>query len=207
MLTNSHPGKFIALEALDGSGASTQIELLAKFLEEEGQKVHSTKEPTNNLIGGIIRGALTKEWQPSLECLQLLFAADRAHHLQREIIPSLLAGRTVITDRYFFSTIAFGSLEVDEDWLRQLNERFLLPDLTIMLKVSPAECVARIAASRRAGFELFEEEQKLTKIWASYQRLAATYPNVYIVDGERPIEDVAKDIKQLAAAKLLTTTR
>ena len=152
MLTNPYAGTFIVVEALDGSGASTQVEFLAKNVEELGQRVHITKEPTNNLIGGLIRGALTKEWKPSLECLQLLFAADRAHHLQREVIPSLQEGRMVISDRYFFSTIAFGSLEVDEKWLQGLNERFLLPDLTILIKVSPQEGVRRIAGYRRHGF-------------------------------------------------------
>lgn len=202
MLANQHSGTFIVFEALDGSGASTQIELLAKSLEEAGYKVHSTKEPTNNLIGGLIRGALTKEWHPSLDCLQLLFSADRAHHLQWEVIPSLRDGRVVISDRYFFSTIAFGSLEVDEEWLRMLNERFLLPDLTILLKVSPKECVRRISKARRHGFELFEEEKKLSKIWASYERLAKAYPNVHVVDGERPVEDIAVEIKKIVLARL-----
>ena len=58
-------GKFIVIEGLDGSGQTTQLELLKKYLESKGQKVHMTVEPTNNIIGGLIRGFLTKQWQLS----------------------------------------------------------------------------------------------------------------------------------------------
>lgn len=203
MLKNQYAGKFIVFEALDGSGASTQIELLAKSIEETSiRKVFITKEPTNNLIGGMIRGALTKEWHPSLECLQLLFAADRAHHLQMNIIPSLKEGMVVISDRYFLSTVAFGSLEIDMDWLQVLNSRFLLPDMTILLRVSPKECIRRIFHSRRFGFELFEEEQKLIKVWKAYEEVAKIHDKIYVVDGERPIEDVAAEIRKIVSEKL-----
>src|SRR3989338_2983887 len=107
-------GKFIVFEGLDGAGSSTQANRLADYLRLSGKKAIVTKEPTNNMIGGLIRGQLTSDWKTWPECLQLLFSADRAHHLEKEIIPLLKQGITVITDRYFFSTLAYGALEIKD---------------------------------------------------------------------------------------------
>ena len=188
-------GKFIAFEGLDGSGSSTQIELLAKALVSDGQNILTTKEPTNNLIGGLIRGLLTKVWQTSPEGFQLLFAADRAHHLEREILPAMKSGKIVLSDRYLFSTLAFGSIDLPLDWLASLNGRFPIPDLTILLKVKPETCIKRIGRSTRGGYEFFEEKAKLEKTWATYDKLAAEPKNkIIIVDGERSPEIVAAEI-------------
>ena len=124
-------------EGLDGSGSTVQASLLSGILSREGYRVNLTKEPTNNLIGGLIKARLTGEWQTNGECLQLLFTADRAQHLTREIIPNLEAGRIVISDRYVFSSIAYASLEVgDWHWIEQINSRFIMPDLVFLIKVS-----------------------------------------------------------------------
>ncbi len=188
-------GKFIAFEGLDGSGQSTQVSKLVSYLKEKGYKVSATKEPTDNIIGGLIRGQLTKHWQTSQECLQLLFAADRAHHIEKEIIPILDQGNIAVTDRYMFSTIAFGSISADYDWLRKLNEKFILPDLTILLKVPAEECVRRIKEDR-LSIELFEEKEKLEKVWRNYERLLKDYPNIKVVDGNKPVEEVFEDIRK-----------
>ena len=189
-------GVFIAFEGLDGSGSSTQTSMLKDYLAKKGVKNHVTKEPTNNLIGGLIRGALTKEWRASNACFQLLFCADRAHHLDREIMPTLEKGTVVITDRYFFSTIAFGSLDCDVGWLRSLNMPFPVPDIVYLIKVPPEECIKRIGSSR-VEFELFEETEKLKKVWQTYERLAAEYPNIHVVDGIRSKEDIHNDIVRI----------
>jgi dTMP kinase len=190
MIKNNYPGKLIVFEGLDGAGSSTQIDLLAKNLKSQ---VVVTKEPTNNIIGGLIRGQLTKDWSSSMECLQLLFAADRAHHLERLIIPALKERKIVLCDRYFFSTVAFGSLDCDRHWLLALNERFILPDLTILLKVSPKECLRRIN-SNRFNTELFEEEKKLKKVWTTYVWLARKFSGVKMIDGQREIDVIAGEI-------------
>src|SRR3989344_3150121 len=176
MVKNPYPGKFIAFEGLDGSGSTTQASKLRDFLNETQKKLvlgrpsaNLTKEPTNNIVGGLIRGQLTGDWKTQPECLQLLFAADRAHHLEKEIIPLLKEGTTVITDRYFFSTIAFGGLEIkDTDWLIQINRTFILPDITFLIKVSPKTCIDRIRGDR-FHIELFEKEEALTRVWKNYE--------------------------------------
>ncbi len=197
MIKNKYKGKFVVIEGLDGSGSSTQVSRVVNFFKERNKKIHATKEPTNNLIGGLIRGQLTGDWKSSPECLQLLFASDRAHHLEKEIIPLLKRGVTVISDRYFFSTIAFGLTEINDiSWLTCINNKFILPDLSIIIKVSAKTCVDRIS-STRFQFELFEEKKKLEKTWANYEALSKQYKNVVIVDGERKIEEISYEIINL----------
>ena len=161
-----------------------------------------TKEPTNNIIGGLIRGQLTGDWKTRPECLQLLFAADRSHHLEKEVIPLLKDGATVISDRYFFSTIAFGATEIaDKEWLAEINKPFLLPDLTFLIKVSPKVCLQRIKGDR-FSVELFEKEESLTKVWQNYEELAEKFADVYIIDGEKSIEEIFGEIKSIIHSKL-----
>ena len=115
MQKNPYPGKFIVFDGLDGSVQSTQAGKLVDFLNLPDVKlkfghtgVHLTKEPTSNLIGGLIRSQLGHEWKSSRDCLQLLFSADRAHHLEKEIIPLLERGVIIVCDRYFFATSGIG---------------------------------------------------------------------------------------------------
>ena len=96
MQKNPYPGNFIAFEGLDGSGSTTQAIRLRNWLNESQKKfvlghplAHLTKEPTNNIIGGLIRGQLTNDWKTRPECLQLLFSAG-AHPQIREIATLLL---------------------------------------------------------------------------------------------------------------------
>ncbi len=191
-------GFFVVFEGLAGSGSSTQAQLLERYFKMKQRAVMSTKEPTNNLIGGLIRGQLTHEWKSSMECLQLLFAADRAHHLEKEIIPALRRNFIVISDRYKLSSIAYGSLETDMEWLKEINKQFTEPDLTILLKVSPDTCVKRM--NKRHAIELFEKRDKLTKVWDVYKTFASD--SVVIVDGERPIDDVFAEVIENVNEKL-----
>ena len=183
---------FIAFEGLDGSGQSTQAVLLAARMNQ-GSKAVLTKEPTNNLIGGLIRGQLTHDWASTPECLQLLFAADRAHHLGRLIEPALEKGNHVITDRYMFSTMAFGGIDLDMGWLKQLNARFRLPDHTVFLDVPPEVCIERMAKSR-FEFELFEKLEKLAKVRENYLALSKEYDNFHVIDGNGYKEKVHMSI-------------
>jgi len=211
MQRNFYPGKFIVFDGLDGSGQSTQAGKLVDFLNTSEEKfklghvgAHLTKEPTSSLIGGLIRSQLTHEWKSSHECLQLLFSADRAHHLEKEIIPILERGVIVVCDRYFFSTIAYGSLDIkDKKWLFDLNRNFLFPDLTFFLKISPKVCIERIQKTRY-GITLFEKEELLTKIWENFEKLAKQFKskNVYIINGERPVDKIFEEVKNLVHSKL-----
>ncbi len=186
-------GCFIVFEGLDGSGQSTQVALLANRLQKDGLKVHVTKEPTNNLIGGLIRGALTGEWKTSNHILQLLYAADRGHHLEREILPALEKGYVVISDRYYFSSIAFGSFNVDVRWLTTINQFYRDPDYAFYIRVNPQTALKRIHKSR-FEFELFEKEKELTHIAKAYDKLTKKYPVLRPINGEQAIEDIHEAI-------------
>jgi dTMP kinase len=197
MLKNPYPGKFIVFEGLDGSGKSTQVGLVFDFLKGKDQKVHSTSEPTQYLIGGLIKSWVSNDWKSTPECLQLLFAADRAYHLDKEITPLLKKGVTVICDRYFLSSLAYGDLEIkDLNWLISLNQNFILPDITILLKVSPKVCLQRML-KERFFLNLFEKEKKLKKVWQNYEKLTKKYKNIYIVDGEKSIEEISEGVKKI----------
>ncbi|MGC9059310.1 MAG: dTMP kinase [Candidatus Aenigmatarchaeota archaeon] len=189
-------GKFIVFEGIDGAGLTTQANLLENYLKSKGYDVILTKEPTNNLIGGLIRAALKKEWITSNKTLQLLFSADRAHHLEREIIPALEKGKIVISDRYFLSTIAYGMIEVEKDWLKALNSKFLIPDIIFILDLPVEIALERIGKSR-FGFELFEERGKLEKIRRNFIELSKEYNNCFIIDASKSIEEVHENIKKI----------
>ena len=191
-------GKFIVFEGLDGAGQGTQIKLLEKYLQSKNEKVYVTSEPTQNLIGGLIRSLLRHHWSLGNTGIQLLYSADRAHHLEVEIDPIREKGHHVISGRYFFSTIAFGSLNNDVKWLKAISEKFPNPDMTIFLKVSPKECIRRINSGRPLK-EFFEKEKILQKVYKTYLSLVKDkqYKNVYIVDGEQSVEKVAEDIQNI----------
>ncbi len=203
MRKSSYPGKFIVFEGLDGSGQSTQAAKLTEFLNQTKKDfefcpgVFLTKEPTNNLIGGLIRGALTHQWSPGPECLQLLFTANRGDHLDRIIIPALKKGIWVISDRYFYSTFAYGSIDLPMDWLININDLYLQPDKVFLMRVSPEVCIERIHR-RGVGIQLFEKKAKLEKAWSGYEKVAERFREIAIINGERPIEDIAQDIRKEA---------
>lgn len=185
---------FIVFEGLDGSGSTTQAKLLAERLEKNGRATLLTKEPTDSTpIGKMIREILQHKWSTSAEGLQLLFCADRAEHLKNTIEPALNNHQVVICDRYFLSTLAYGGMNVDMNWLEELNKFFIQPDLTFLLQLPPEKCLERIVG-RGSDFELFEKKEKLEKIWANYNRLAGEYSNVIQLDADRPIDMIAEDI-------------
>lgn len=191
-------GKFIVFEGLDGSGQTTQIALLEKYLTAKSKKVYTTTEPSQNLIGGLIRSLLRHHWSLSNTGIQLLYCADRAHHIEAEIVPVQEKGYHVISGRYILSTLAFGSLNNDAKWLATINEKFPQPDLTIFLQVSPKECIRRMKDARPSK-ELFEKEKKLEQVYKTYMGLVKSkkYKHIHVVDGERPIEEIASDIAKI----------
>lgn len=194
MEINNYPGKFIAFEGLDGAGSSTQCALLVEHLNSIGIRAFAAKEPTNNIIGGLIRGVLTHEWDIPADGLQLLYAADRSHHLKRYVIPTISAGDIIVTDRYLFSSIAFGSLNLSPEWLKNIYSNFLLPDITYFIDTSPKVCIKRIMSSRN-NIELFEEEEKLNCAYDQYKDLAADPKNNFrIINGEQSVEEISDKV-------------
>jgi dTMP kinase len=203
MKKNPHPGKFIVFEGLDGSGQSTQAKLLSDFLNKNNFQTILTKEPTkDSKVAGKIKEILGKKIKIKPEKLQELFVEDRREHLEKTIIPALKSGKIVVCDRYFFSTFAYGkSEELDLEWLIKMNDEFLLPDITFILKVSPRVCVQRIE-ERGEGKQFFEIEDKLEKVWQTFEILPNLFENVYLIDGEKSIDEVFSEVKELISSEL-----
>ena len=195
-------GKFIVFEGLDGSGQSTQVKLLAEYLRGQGREVVLGKEPTQDSDAGReIVEVLTHKKKISSEKLQELFVIDRKEHLANSILPALQKGAIVVEDRYSMSTFAFGSVSCDLEWLIELNQGLPWPDATFILKVRPEVSLARIA-TRGKPEELFEKKEKLEKVSITYDLLAQRFPNCFVIDGERSIEEVHAQVLQHLAGVL-----
>lgn len=203
MRKNAETGKFIVIEGLDGSGQTTQVNRLREFLEAKGFQVVTTKEPTpDSKAGKEIRQILDKKVKLDFKELQVLFAEDRREHLESLVEPALKEGKVVISDRYFFSSFAYGSASgVDLEWLIDLNSGFLLPDLTFMLKVAPRICLERID-NRKTERTLFEEEERLANVWKTFEKMPVRFENVFVINGELQPKEVTDEILTLVRLKL-----
>ncbi len=156
-------GKFIAIEGLDGCGSTTQIRLLGESLGN----THLTAEPSDGPVGRLIRQALRNEVDLSDAVLPYLFASDRKDHLEREIEPALAEGKTVITDRYYGSSMAYQALIAPLDRVVTLNQDFRSPDITVFMDIAPEKALERIDA-RGETKERFETLNHLQEIAAGY---------------------------------------
>jgi dTMP kinase len=194
----SKPGRFLAVEGLDGSGGTTQVSMLAQALRARGLEVLVTGEPTRDLpVGALIRRALRGEEPLGDAVLPYLFAADRRDHLDRRILPALERGAWVISDRYLASSLAYQSMAVEFDYVVALNSRFRQPCLTIMLELDPATSLARVT-SRGQQRERFEVLDTLARVHSGYHRalehVRAQGAPVAIIDARQSIEQVHAEV-------------
>ena len=195
-------GKFIALEGIDGSGKSTQIGRLVRRLTERGINCRATREPTGRPVGALIRQALTGQTPLDPRVIAALYAADRIDHLvngEDGLIALVEQGITVVTDRYYFSSYAYHSVDMDMDWVigtNSVSAELLRPTLTVFLDV-PVELALERIRRGRDHIELFEKEERLRQTRAMYfkafERLKET-ETVAVVDGGRPEDEVAERV-------------
>ena len=191
-------GKFIVFEGIDGSGKTTQASLLYSYLLSKGKKVVLTKEPTQSIIGSLIKAALDGELKINNAALQLLFCADRAQHIKL-IMPLLRKGYTVISDRYAFSTIAYGSASgLDYKWLVDINSAFLYPDLIFILDTSADTALKRMNITKRKK-SIFEVKNFQTRAREVYLKIASEFENVKVINAERSVEEIRKEIIKQAS--------
>lgn len=197
MIKSNYSGKFIVIEGLDGSGKSAQVDLLIDYLKQKGKEVVVTKEPTiDSEAGRKVKQVLKKEIVVESLELQGLYVQDRKEHLENKVIPAIEKGKFVVSSRYAFSTFAYGYSDgLDVDLLVKMNERFLLPDLTIIVDVSPESCIERIEG-RGEPKELFEKKEKLTEVNEIYKKIPDMFENVVMINGERAMPEVFEDIKK-----------
>jgi dTMP kinase len=212
MRINAEKGKFIVFEGLDGSGQTTQANLLTKWImEKRSQYAYYTKEPTDGPIGLMLRLFLSKRLycaanngngaprRPDETTMALCFAADRADHLHNEILPKLKDGVHVIADRYYHSSLAYQSVEAELPWIREINKNIVRPDLTLFLDVPPAICMKRMQ-SQRWHVELYEDQDNLEKVRMNFlltiEKSKAEGERIEIISGHQSPKDVHRDIVQ-----------
>ena len=203
-------GMFIVLEGIDGAGKSTQAKLLKLWFEERGYEVVLTKEPTDTPFGKLIRRLVLTGGREGIidgakishEAEALLFAADRAEHVDKLIKPALESGKIVISDRYFYSSLAYQwARGLDLEWLIDINRFAIRPDLVLLLDLPVKESMKRIRTrSIKSEFDKIVELQK--KVRENYLKLAELFPEIKIVNALEDVEGVHKQIVALVEALL-----
>jgi dTMP kinase len=204
-------GRLIVLEGLDGAGTTTQARILVDAVRARGKAAHLTREPSDGPVGRLLRSMLIGEHAiPGRTIDQgtfgLLFAADRMDHLQREVMPQLEDGAIVVSDRWYHSSLAYQGTGADRAWIRVLNQRARVPDLTVFLRVRAEVAAARRVAAGRAQ-ELFEDLPMQQRVAAGYEavlaELGANGEKIAVLDGEATPDEVTAAIA-VAVAPLLT---
>ena len=195
-------GKFFVLEGIDGSGKSSQVGPLVGRLEGLGLRCRADREPTGGPVGSLIRQIFTGRVTADNRVIAALYAADRIDHLVNEVdglCAAIGQGITVVSDRYYFSSYAYHSVDVDMDWVIQANAlsaQLLRPTLTVFLDVPVDVALERIRKNRFVE-EIFDHEDRLRRTrelyFQAFERLRDV-ENVAVVDGTGSPEQVAERI-------------
>ena len=196
-------GVFITLEGGDGSGKTTQAELLREWLSGEGRTVLRTREPGGTEVGVEIREiVLHHRGDISPRAEALLYAADRAHHVATVVRPALERGEVVIQDRYIDSSVAYQGVGrvLDPEAVRSLSEWATeghAPDLTILLDLDADAARGRLDEARTRYDRLEAEASEFhDRVRAAYLALAEAEPGRFlVVDAARPVDEIAGDIR------------
>jgi dTMP kinase len=209
---------FITLEGIEGSGKTTQMEHITRFLQSNAMNVTMTREPGGTDLGRKIRGILldprNRDMTPEAELL--LYTADRAQHIKQVILPALDAGRVVLCDRYFDATLVYQGYArgLDITGIEKLHQLMcdgLLPSLTLLFDLSPEEGLARawkqIDSGDRAGNETRFEKEAVDfhrKVRQGYLELARRAPERFEkIDAGRSEEEVREQIFSVLTRRLL----
>lgn len=193
------PARFISFEGIDGAGKSTHIRFVSHYLEQQGLRVVTTREPGGTPLGEQLRALLLHE-KMHLETEALLMFASRREHIAQLIAPAMARGEWVISDRFSDASFAYQGggrgldrhkMEVLEHWVHA----DLQPDLTLLFDVPLEVARARLDAAR--ALDKFEQEQAdfFAATRAEYLRRAAQFPQRFrVIDSSRPIADIEHDL-------------
>lgn len=202
-MMNTSP-KFIVFEGIDGAGKTTQIKMLAESLRKKGIPCHITAEPTEYPSGKKIREALSGKLPATPLQMAEMFAADRTVHNKHEldgIDACLEKGLTVISDRYYYSSMAYQGAAIGYDAVARLNlgnDDIRRPDLCIFLDLTPDQSLERIGARANVPTEIYENKEYLEHtrkmFFDVFDRLNAAGENIIIIDACGSVEEVAQRI-------------
>ena len=192
-------GKFIVFDGIDGAGKTTQLDMLARRMMDDGESVYITAEPTGRDIGRLLRSALSGAEKRS-ECeMAVMFVLDRIAH-NAEIEEKINDGVCVLCDRYYHSTLAYQGKTTDYAWVRSMNidcPEIRKPDACIYLDLTPEQSLKRISRGR-SNVEIYENLEKLTEVRASFhsviEDLRQNGEKIFIIDADRSKEELAEEI-------------
>jgi len=206
----SPSGLFITLEGGDGVGKTTQARLLEEWLAGQGRTVVRTREPGGTEVGVLIRDIVLHhrgDVAPRAEAL--LYAADRAHHIETVVRPAIERGEVVIQDRYLDSSVAYqgAGRVLDADEVRDLSlwaADGLLPQVTVLLDLDPTAARARLDADDKPFDRLEAEKHDFhARVRSAFLALAASEPERFLVlDASRPVDEIAAAIRERVSSVL-----
>ena len=197
-------GKFFVIEGTDGSGKSSLVKEFVKRLKKTGLDVIATEEPWyKDNVGGLIKKALyDKRESMDVRTLQLLYVANRSNHVNAVVEPGIRAGKTVVSSRYWMSTVVYGSSfskdpNFDMDYLIKVNEIFIKPDAVFYIDVNPREAFRRLSLQRHLT-DRFEKQELIRTQYEKYKKLETIYKKaggVWInIDGNQDKEKISDEI-------------
>lgn len=194
-------GRLITVEGIDGTGKTTQVQLLKEWLDKHGISAVALKEPTQGRHGReIYRRAASGDMD--LETELRLFVEDRKEDVAKNIRPALEAGKVVVMDRYYLSNMAYqGARGMDPGQIREENEKFSpVPDLIIILDISPHKSMLRVN-SRKNVVGHFENEAYLGKVRDIFLAIGKQ-PNAVVIDTSAPLSEVHDRIVEAVRDRL-----
>ena len=192
---------FIVFEGIDGSGTTTQIKKLAERFPKE--KVFVSAEPTKNETGLFLRRMLKGEFSVNEKTASFLFAADRCEHLygKNGIFEQIQNGKIALSDRYFFSSLAYQSVSCGKNFPEYLNSLFPLPEILFYFKINPEISINRVTA-RGEKTEIYEKIEFQKKTADIYDQVINSYKQkeksqgmkIITIDAEKPIDEISEII-------------
>ena len=196
--------KFIVFEGIDGAGKTTQINLLRDALAARGIDCYITAEPTDMPSGRRIREALSGRVPSTTAQMAEMFATDRVNHnidTEQGIEKMLKDGKTVISDRYYYSSLAYQGAELGFETVAKLNlenESIRTPDLCIFLDLTPEQSLDRIQSRADVPKEIYENYEYLDKtrkmFFDVFDRLRKRGERIVLVDASGSVELIAQSI-------------
>ncbi len=193
---------FVVFEGIDGSGKTTLSRLLVQFLNSRGVKAVWTKEPYAEETKRLLTWGVLNPWGETF-----LLLSDRNRHVREFVKPKLEEGYAVVSDRYYFSTLAYQGYGkgLPLRTLKSLNSKViegLEPDLVFLLDVEPRRALERIDKSRTSRVESFEEEKLLERVRRGYLKLAKGRENVFVLNAEKSPYELLGEILRVLEKKL-----